>query len=204
MKKIIAITLVFMITVGLCFAESDGKATSIPVSSKANLMLNLDSDKYLIGFSKTNNYTSMEDDVFELTETVNDDFSVSLLRSDANALYMFYKVLTDSATVKVKLNIDKPLYYNDATTSDTNKIINYKVELSKAGMDWKGEAFNEGSIVVESSADDPSVTLGIRDESYTSYLTYGACKVYIYSTENLSSKVPGIYKSTMTISLISE
>lgn len=209
MKRFLLIGILFIFAVGSVMATDDRNAGVIPDPSKVNLVLNLDSDKYSFGFSTEDNYTSMGATAFELTETVNNDFSVNIKKSDNNSLYLFYKVLTDSNTVKLTLSIDSPLYYWDGTnlTSGTNteETINYQAELSTAGTEWKGEVINGKTIYSESPEEgkETSVTVGIRDSSTKSYLTYGSCRIFISSTENLSSKVPGTYKSTMTLTLAS-
>lgn len=207
MKRFFAIALVLLFACGLCFATSDGKQGTLPSPSSANLELNLNSDKYLIGFSKTDEYTSMGGTAFGLSETVKADFTVKLEKEDRNAFYMFYKVLTDSTTVKIKLSIDSPLYYYNSTTSSltdgTNdyETIQYRAYLTTERLDWKGEFINGTEL---DSNTNRFVEKLIRDSSTKSYLTYGICKIFIFSNEELSGKVPGLYKSTMTISLISE
>lgn len=210
MKKFFVITMLIIIGFGSLFAAGDGNEGTLPSFSKANLQLNLDEDKYLLGFSTEADYTSMGDTAVALKETVADNFSVTIVDTeDNNNFYMFYKALTDSRTVKLTLTIDSPLYYYngaDLTTGTYDyETINYKVTLSTAGTDWDGENIDGIIYSNEEAGKKSSVTVGIRGSSTNTYLTKGICKISISSIEgdDLSSKVPGVYKSTMTLTLSS-
>ena len=209
MKKFFVITMLIIIGFGSLFAAGDGNEGTLPSFSKANLQLNLDEDKYLLGFSAGPNYTSMGATAVALKETVADNFSVTIVGTDTNNnFYMFYKALTDSATVKLTLTIDSPLYYYDGSDLTNGaydyETINYKASLT-ADTDWDAEDIDGTIYSKEEAGKYSSVTVGIRGSSTNTYLTKGICKISISSIEgdDLSSKVPGVYKSTMTLTLAS-
>ena len=201
MKRFILVAILFIFVVGSIWATSDEKQGTLPSSSKAKFKLVLDSDKYTIGFSQNANYESMGENEVELKEDVEEDFTVNL---ESKEIYFFYRALTDSNTVYLTLKIDTPLcYLNDKTVTDghdTKKTINYSASLSTDALIWNGVSLTGETL---SSNGTKEITRGIRSDTFTDYLAQGICKVTISSTENLAEKVPGTYKSTMTLQLTS-
>lgn len=201
MKRFFAIALVLLFACGLCFATSDGKQGTLPSPSSANLELNLDSDKYSIGFSSAADYNPIGSTVVNLVEEVNEDFTVTLTNKE---IYFFYRALTDSSTVYLTLTIDKPLCYvdGDNVTDGTvaNKTIQYSASLSTDALPWNGVSLTGETLY---SSGTKAITRGIRSSGFSDYLAQGICKITISSAENLEEKVPGTYKSTITLSLTS-
>ena len=201
MKRFLLIAMLFIIVIGSIMATSDNKQGTLPSLSKAYLELVLNSDKYAIGFFQSANYEAMGENKVELEEDVNEDFSVELKSKD---IYFFYRALTDSNTVYLTLRIDSPLCYLDGETvtngNDPKRTINYSASLSTDALTWNGVLLTGETL---SSNGTKAITRGIRSDTFSDYLAQGICKVTISSTEKLEEKVPGTYKSTMTLQLTS-
>ena len=192
MKKTIVILL--LIVTGLCFAfatvqsglsESDNKTTT--------LSLQLDGDKYSVGFSETENDFT-HDSVISFSENI--DGSAMTVRLVEKEFYFFYKAITDDPNVGFKITVT-PFYLDGTQVDDPSKRIDYTATINKTNV-WEGQVVS--SVVLDTATDSESDVYKLK-QSGSNYLAKGIASVVISSTDELEAKKSGTYTGTIKVTL---
>ena len=203
MKKIIIAILVFLVlSTSVVFAE-------LPNES-ATLVLNLDAEEFLVGFSSTaGTITKFENNIITLNEEVNastlDTFSLSF----SGNVYLYYKAVTAStANYKIQLAINEPLKSNDP---DNTATMPYSLKVNAVGGKWDGTGANNVTVSSPRTIDEGSQTYSasiedignIRDTNRSSnYLVSGFAELTFVS-EDYSTNIPlDTYQSTIIVSIV--
>lgn len=193
MKKTIIVLFLFLVGLSFIFAADAGLAESDNKST--TLTLSLDKDKYLVGFSETENYTHQSD--IELSESIGDTMTVKLVDE---TFYFFYKAITD-ASVSFKIAVT-PLFLDGRVVTDVSKKINYTADITPENNVWNGGNFTTSHLDTSgTSGTATETTCMLKGSNYTNYYAEGVARVVIKSTEDLGEKVPGTYKGTITVTL---
>lgn len=193
MKKIIIAILVFLVL-----------STSVFSAEKANesatLVLDLDTERFLVGFSSTTGtITRFTDNKIILNEEVNastlDTFSLSF----DGPVYLYYKAVTKkNSNYKIQLSIVSPLRLNG---SDDNNTIEYSLTANKVAGKWDGTDFT--NITVPTPEGINTVDIGnIRADGKTNYLVTGFAELSITSQNNGTNIPVGTYKSNVKVSIV--
>ena len=191
MKKTIVILL--LIVTGLCFAfatvqsglsESDNKTTT--------LSLQLDGDKYSVGFSDENDFT--HDSVISFSENI--DGSAMTVRLVEKEFYFFYKAITDDPNVGFIITVT-PFYLDGTQVDDPSNRIDYTATINKTNV-WEGQVVS--SVVLDTATDSESDVYKLK-QSGSNYLAKGIASVVISSTDELEAKKSGTYTGTIKVTL---
>lgn len=187
MKKTIIVLFLFLVGLNFVFADESG-LVEIGGSKSTTLTLSLEEDKYLVGFSETENNFIKQDNI-ALSESINETaMTVSLA---PKTFYFFYKAITD-ASVSFKIAVT-PL----CLEGDASKKIDYTATITQTTV-WNGEDF---SSELNTSGTKESDTCKLKSVNHTNYFAKGIASVVITSDEDLGSKVPGTYRGTITVTL---
>lgn len=202
MKKIIIAILVFLVLLtSVVSAEQRNES--------ATLVLDLNEEKFLVGFSSTaGTITKFKNNKITLNEVVDastlDTFSLSF----SGNVYLYYKAVTASTNYKIQLAINEPLKLD----TDNTATIPYSLQVTKVAEDkWDGtwnnnDPVSSPTINEESNTYTPnSKDIGkIRGGSSSNYLVSGFAALSIISEDN-STKIPlGTYQSTIKVSIVTE
>ena len=203
MKKIIIAILVFLVLSTSVFSAEKANGT-------ATLVLDLDTEGFLVGFSSTKGtITGFEDNKIILNEEVDattlDTFSLSF---DGN-VYLYYKAVTASTTnYKIQLAINEPL---KSSTTGNNTTIRYSLNVNRVENMWDGTWANNDTTVSSPSINEESKTYtpssidigNIRDSS-SDYLVSGFAELTIVSEDNPTNIPLDTYQSTIKVSIVTE
>ena len=204
MKKTIIAILVFLVLSTSVFSaeKSNGSAT---------LVLDLDTERFLVGFSSTaGTITKFENNIITLNEVVDastlDTFSLSF----NGPVYLYYKAVTArTVNYKIQLAINEPL---KSSTTGNNTTIRYSLNVNRVENMWNGtwannDTVSSPSINEESKTYTPnSIDIGnIRDTNTSSnYLVSGFAELTFVSG-NYSTNIPlDTYQSTIKVSIVTE
>lgn len=194
MKKTIVILL--LIVTGLCFAFATVQSGLSKDDNKTTtLSLQLDGDKYSVGFSETENDFT-HDTVISFSENI--DGSAMTVRLEEKGFYFFYKAITDDPNVKFKITVT-PFYLDGTQVDDTTKTINYIARINKTDV-WDGQ---DVSIELNTATVKESNAFMLK-QSGSNYLAKGIASVVISSTDELEAKKSGTYTGTIKVTLQSE
>lgn len=197
MKKTIIVLFLFL--VGLNFVSADESGlVEIGGSKSTTLTLSLEEDKYLVGFSETENNFIKQDNI-ALSESINETaMTVSLVEK---GFYFFYKAITDDPNVSFKIAVT-PLYLGGTVVQDDSRKIDYTATITQTTV-WNGDEKDSFTLNTSGTKESDACKLK-KTNSYTNYFAKGVASVVIRSTEDLGSKVPGTYRGTITVTLQSE
>lgn len=205
MKKIIIAILVFLVlSTSVVFAE-------LPNES-ATLVLNLDAEEFLVGFSSTaGTITKFENNIITLNEEVNastlDTFSLSF----SGNVYLYYKAVTAStANYKIQLAINEPL---KSSSIENTYTMPYSLKVNAVGGRWDGTGASNVTVSSPTTIDEASKKYNassedignIRDTNRSSnYLVSGFAELTFVSG-NYSTNIPlDTYQSTIKVSIVRE
>ena len=205
MKKIIIAILVFLVL-----------STSVFSAEKANesatLVLNLDAEEFLVGFSSTaGTITKFENNIITLNEEVNastlDTFSLSF----GGPVYLYYKVVTAStANYKIQLAINEPL---KSSSIENTYTMPYSLKVNAVGGRWDGTGASNVTVSSPTTIDEASKKYNassedignIRDTNTSSnYLVRGFAELTIVSEGNPTNIPLDTYQSTIKVSIVTE
>ena len=194
MKKTIILLFLFLVGLNFVFADESG-LVEIGGSKSTTLTLSLEEDKYLVGFSETENNFIKQDNI-ALSESINETaMTVSLA---PKTFYFFYKAITD-ASVSFKIAVT-PLYFKGTeVTDDDSKKIDYTATITKINNKWNGADVTPSKLDTKGTTE--TNTCNLKGNNYTNYFATGIAEVVINSTDDLGKKVPGKYSGTITVTL---
>lgn len=208
MKKAVLFLLVALFLASSLFAAT--KATE-----DATLVLNLDEEKFLVGFSSSkDSVVAFDKDEIKIKETVADADWATFDLSFENNVYLYYKAVTkvDSA-FNIQLSINTPLRLAlSATSYSDDNTIPYTLTVAPESDKWDGTSnANIGTTGVSSptisgSAYTPNTMVigAIRNSGNENYYLSGFAKLTIVSKDNSTAIPVGAYKSTITVSIVTK
>ena len=196
MKKIIIVLFLFLVGLNFVFADESGL---LPTDKSTTLTLQLDGDKYLVGFSEENDFT--HDTEISFSETI--DESTMTVRLVKKKFYFFYKAITDESNVNFQIEVT-PMYQGGSAPTGTDdekakKTINYTAIITPTAV-WNGQS-TSGNISLDTISSTTSSKYLLKASGYDKYFTEGIAKVVISSTDELGNKVPGNYTGTIKVTL---
>lgn len=209
MKKTIIVLFLFLVGLNIVFADESGLVESDNESTiesgltkidnkSTTLTLSLDKDKYLVGFSETENFTHQGSIALSSGSIDKNATTVSL---EGKTFYFFYKAITDDPNVKFQIAVT-PLYLDGTVVTDDSKKIDYTADITPEDV-WNGGDVTTSHL--DTSGTTVTNTCNLKGSGYTNkYFVTGIAKVVISSNANLGSKVPGAYSGTITVTLQSE
>ena len=201
MKKTIIVLFLFLVGLNIVFADESGLVENDNESTidsglvendnkSTTLTLSLDKDKYLVGFSETENNFIKQDNI-ALSESINETaMTVSL---EPKTFYFFYKAITD-ASVSFKIAVT-PL----CLEGDASKKIDYTATITKINNKWNGADVTPSELDTKGTTE--TNTCNLKGSGYTNYFATGIAEVVINSTDDLGKKAPGTYSGTIKVTL---
>ena len=207
MKKIVIFILVSLLLVSFLFAEETQKA-----SNSATLVLNLDKEKFLVGFSSSSeSITAFVDNKINVVEEISDGLDKITLSFASSDVYLYYKVVEPSTTsYELKLSIENPLRYKNGDTYSTTDIISYKLTVTPVAAKWDGdntassEVSSAGTVNSNGTFDVKTVNLGSIRDSSDKYLVTGFASLSLSGEKSTSNLPIGTYESTIKVSIVTE
>lgn len=203
MKKAVLFLLVALFLASSLFAAT--KATK-----DATLVLNLDEEKFLVGFSSSSeSITAFEDNKINVVEKISDGLDKITLSFASSNVYLYYRVVGPNTTsYKLKLSIENPLRHKSGETYSTMDIISYKLTVTPVAAKWDGdntaasEVSSAGAVNSEGKFDVNTVDLGSIRNSSTNYLVTGFASLSLSGEKSTSNLPIGIYESTIKVSIV--